>query len=124
MGEIPLTLRNIRKAYPNLFHANQDWFEAETFMDKVASPIPDSFDVEQWSFPYLFPKQETQRVTASSLAWCYIRNPNLSAWDKYIWCDDLDSQNQRVYIGGKSNTGKLEIHRHIQITSRFGLPKW
>jgi hypothetical protein len=124
IGEIPLTLTNIRRAYPKLFHRNQDWFEGEAFMDKIAEPIASLPVFEQWSFPYLFPKQDCQRVSAASLAWLYVQNPDAEIWNQYLWTDDLDSQNQRVYIGGKSNTGKLEIHRHIQITSRFGLPKW
>jgi hypothetical protein len=105
-----------------MFYA-QTWMESESFMDREAESIPlPSFD--QWSFPYLFPKQESQRVSAASLAWCYVQNPDAEIWNRFLWCDDLDSHGDRIYLGGKSRTGKLEIHRFLSVTSNFGLPRW
>jgi hypothetical protein len=119
----PQTLREIIASHPDLFHPNQTWYQGEAFLNRKAQPI-ETPAFSQWSFPYLFPQQQSQRVSAASLAWAYVRDPNAEIWDKYIWCDDLDSQAQRVYVGGKSNTGKLEIHRHLSIDSRWGLPQW
>jgi hypothetical protein len=120
--EARLTLREIIDANNHLFYP-QTWMNGEAFMDRIAEPLPlPTFS--QWSFYYLFPKQESQRASAASLALCYVNNPDADIWSKYLWCDDQDSLGQRVYIGGKSNTGKLEIHRHLSITSRWGLPSW
>jgi hypothetical protein len=120
MEQIPLTLTNIISANPHLFYA-QTWYNGEAFMEREATLI-ETPAFSQWSFPYLFPQQQSQRVSAASLAWAYVRDPNAEIWDKYLWTDDQDSQAQRVYVGGKSNTGRFEIHRHISISSRFGLP--
>jgi hypothetical protein len=122
MEQIPLTLTNIIRANPHLFYS-QTWYEGEAFMEREAQPI-ETPSFSQWSFPYLFPQQQSQRVSAASLAWAYVRDPNAEVWNRYLWTDDQDSQAQRVYVGGKSNTGKLEIHRHLSISSRFGLPTW
>jgi hypothetical protein len=118
-----MTLREIIASHPELFHPNQTWYQGEAFMEREAKPI-ETPAFSQWSFPYLFPQQQSQRVSAASLAWAYVRDPNAEVWSKYLWTDDQDSQAQRVYVGGKSNTGKFEIHRHISISSRFGLPTW
>jgi hypothetical protein len=118
----PPTLREIIASHPELFYS-QAWYQGEAFLNRKATPI-ETPAFSQWSFPYLFPQQQHQRVSAASLAWAYVRDPMNAIWDKYLWCDDQDSQAQRVFVGGKSNTGKFEIHRNIQITSRFGLPSW
>lgn len=116
-----MTLREIIWKYPEMFYQPQVWYLRESFVDREAKEISvPSF--EQWSFPYLFPKQQDQRVSAADLCLSYVNNPTAPVWDNYLWTDDVDSQNQRVYVGGKSNTGAFEIHRHLTITSRFGLP--
>ncbi len=117
-----MTLREIITDNPHLFYS-QTWYEGEKFMEREAKEIPLP-GFEQWSFYYTFPKQDAQRVSAADLALCYVKNPDAEVFTKYLWTDDLDSQQQRVYVGGTSNTGLFEVHRHIQITSRFGLPKW
>lgn len=114
------TLEEILSSYSNLFY-EQHWYEGEDFLQRRAEPLMMP-TFEQWSFPCTFPKQDIQRVSASSLSWLYVHNPDAPIWNKYLWADDLDRNGDRIYIGGKSNTGKLEIHRHLTITSRWGLP--
>jgi hypothetical protein len=116
-----VTLREIRAAYPDLFY-EQTWFDNEPFYDREAEVIDRLPEFDQWSFPYMAPMHDEQRVSAASLALLYVKNPDWEGWTKYWWCDDMDSQKQRVFVG--SNGKGLEIHRYLSITSRFGLPKW
>jgi hypothetical protein len=108
---------------PTLFY-DQFWYYGEAFTNRRAEPLSGIPDFDQWSFPYLFPKQDCQRASAASLCWLYVQNPDAEIWNRFLWCDDLDSRGDRIYIGGKSRTGKLEIHRYLTINSNFGLPKW
>ena len=117
-----MTLREIIYSNPHLFYS-QSWYNGEDFLEVEAKEMPLP-DFEQWSFAYLFPRQDAQRVNAADLALCYVKNPDAKIWTQYIWCNDLDSQKQRVYVGGTDNVGLFEIHRHLSITSRWGLPKW
>lgn len=119
-----MTLRQIRTAHPALFHANQDWFNDEPFMDRDAEPLETLPTFQQWGFPYLFPHQDSQRVSASSLALLYVAHPNAEIWDEDLITDDLDSAGQRVFVGGKRKGHGFEIHRVLTLGSHFGLPRW
>ncbi len=114
-----LTLRNLRAQYPHLFYP-QSWFDNEPFMDTPAERIEfPSF--MQWSYPY-HPAPYSKTATAASLCLLYVERPSDPIWEKYLWCADLDSRKQRVFIG--KNDGKMEIHRFLHINSRFGVPTW
>ncbi len=117
--EVKPTLREIIASNPDLFY-RQTWMEGEAFMDTPAEEI--AFPgFMQWSYPY-HPRPDSKRATAASLCLLYVKKPNDPLWEKYLWCADFDSLKQRVYIG--KNNGLMEIHRHLTITSRFGVPTW
>ena len=123
-----MTLRELRKAHPRLFHPNQDWFEREAFMDRQAIPLPMPRAV--WASAHGIPgvyeepnANEHLLVSAATLCAIYVTAPHDSIWtDRYLWTEDKDSKGQRVYIG--NNGLGLEIHRHLRITSRWGVPLW
>jgi hypothetical protein len=119
-----VTLRELREAYPDLFYS-QDWFEDEAFMDTAlpptaprALPIAFSYTADgrapstaPWNLPL-----------AVTLAQLYVLHPKWQPWSLYHWCADLDSHGQRIYVG--DNGKGLEIHRHLHLTSRWGVDVW
>jgi hypothetical protein len=114
-----MTLRELRAAYPHLFHPNQDWFEGEAFMDRPSHwcvAVPTS--VVTTALPGEFAKLQT----AVNLANAYVMWPDLPIWSRYLWTADTDHLGQRIYMG--VNNGLMEIHRHIHLTERFGVPTW
>jgi len=122
-----MTITELRSTYPDLFHPNQDWFLGEAFMD---APFPDDVSIG-WpkgiqyvgTPPELIGYQlDTETVSAVVLANLYVWNPAFPIWNNYLWTSDLDRLGQRVYVG--NNGQGLEIHRHIHITDRFGVPTW
>lgn len=117
------TLRTLRRDHPDLFHPNQDWFEGEAFMDV---PLPTS---GRWRLvgvvtlsPSAPPMDPAKLPLAVELADQYLIDPRSPLWHRYIWCRDTDAQGQRIYVG--SNGKGLEIHRHLHLTSRWGVPLW
>lgn len=118
MGLRPVTLRALIAAHPDLFAA-QTWYAAEPFMDddcKVAVRLTPT-DVLRTHQPeqYALPR-------AVYLAHCYVADPTAHVWTRYLWTQTTDREGQRVYLG--VNNGKMEIHRHIHLTARFGVPQW
>ena len=120
-----MTLFELIKAHPDKFY-KQDWYWDEPFMDK---PLP----LDKWTVPtdagyrgmepFLIAAQlEEEAVPAVVLAYLYVQNPDHPIWMSYLWTSDLDSQGQRVYVG--DNGKGMEIHRHLHITDRFGVPTW
>ena len=61
-------------------------------------------------------------VPAVVLVQLYVDNPDAKIWQRYLWTSDVDSLGQRIYVGC-SGFG-LEIHRHLAITERWGVPCW
>jgi hypothetical protein len=61
-------------------------------------------------------------VHAIALALLYLDTPDHPRWRRYLWTSDHDDLGQRVYLG--VNAGKLEIHRHLNLTARWGNPVW
>lgn len=115
-----MTLREILRLYPRMFYP-QTWYLSEPFLD---------IDVEidaLHTVPTLValphpPRQQDIAPAAAQLAAMYIRHPDHSMWQQYLWCAESDLLGQRVYVG--SNGQGLEIHRHIHLTERFMLPLW
>ena len=116
-----MTLRELRAAHPKMFYA-QNWFDGEAFMDydvdlsQVREVLPAA-----WKEGTL-PEHGTFLMRAVYLAWLYVLHPTAPLWDKYLWCHDVDSQGQRVYVG--QNGKGFEIHRHLHITERWAQPTW
>lgn len=118
-----MTLRQIIASQPELFYS-QSWYEGEPFLDREAEPLPGLPEFSQWGYPYFFPKQDPQRVSAASLCHLYVQHPDWDGWNNKWWTDDQDSRGDRVYVGAKNRTGVLEIHRYLTTDRTFGLPKW
>lgn len=113
-----MTLREMRAAYPHLFHPNQDWFEEEEFLD-ISPRVTDApFDC---ATVYEVPASHA-KATAADLAALYVADPTLPMWRFYLWTCDRDRYGQQVYVG--DNGKGFEIHRHIHLTDRFGVPVW
>lgn len=105
----------MRAAYPDLFHANQDWFDGEEFMDLTPRLVP--LPLELCATGAVEP-----RATAADLAGIYLTDPSHPMWAHYLWTCDHDRHGQRVYVG--VNDGRFEIHRHLHLTSRWRTPRW
>ena len=121
------TIRQLRAEHPELFHPNQDWFNEEPFMD---DPLPDPMpsvtltgamthngippELISWHFVDMLP--------AVVLVHLYVMDPKALVWRNYLWSNTKDRLGQRVYVG--CNGKGLELHRHIHVTHRFGVPKW
>jgi hypothetical protein len=112
-----VTLRDLIAAHPGLFY-RQDWYRGEPFVERQAIPLPVPDRVlttpDATNAPLL--------MSAASLCALYVTVPDSPIWGRYLWTADRDSKGQRVYVG--SNGHGLEIHRHIHLTERFGVPLW
>jgi hypothetical protein len=113
-----MTLRELRRVHPGLFHPNQDWFRAEPFMDQQAIPVPMPDGMLTTTDATVAPVL----MSAASLCALYVTAPELPIWSRYLWTADKDHKGQRVYIG--NNGHGLEIHRHLHLTERWGCPLW
>lgn len=112
------TLRDILGRHPEHFYL-QTWYLDEPFLD------------QRWPPLRMLPSQVIDRAvvpsadwlpSASQLAFLYVCDPHAAVWNRYLWCSDRDLLGQRIYVG--SNGKGLEIHRHLHITSRWGIPTW
>ena len=111
----PITLRALRAERPGLFHPNQDWFDGESFMDAPSSDTPLMTPTSVRTYG--------AAPRAIYLALCYVADPLRHIWRAhYLWTSDIDRHGQRIYVG--DNGQGLEIHRHIHLTARFGVPSW
>lgn len=112
-----MTLRELRAAHPGLFY-RQDWFIGERFMERQAVPVPMPAGWLMTPDPTIAPLL----LSAATICALYVTAPDNPIWSKYLWTADLDHHGQRVYVG---NNGKgLEIHRHLAINDRWGVPLW
>src|SRR5687767_6255472 len=115
-----MTLARLRAQYKHLFHRNQDWFNEESFMQtRLVEPVMPTHVVRGAK------AHEAKRLPhAVELAAAYVECPDNPIWDEYIWTCDKDKLGQRVFVGGCANGYGFEIHRHLQITKRWGIPVW
>lgn len=110
-----MTLREMRRRFPEGF-CPQDWFDAEPFMDREPRP---------WlgwpgAVSDFLPGQVDPPYTAADLAALWLQDPDNRLWIRYLWTSDTDAHGQRVYVG--QNGRGLEIHRHLHLTERWGVP--
>lgn len=114
------TLRELITAHPDRFHP-QTWYADEPFMDfgvQSAVRLP--------SFTTM-PRPNGQELPrAAMLAQLFLMYPHADVWTKYLWCKDTDRLGQRVYVGNvcEANGHRLEVHRHLAITDRWGVATW
>lgn len=115
----PVTLRSLRAAYPHRFYP-QDWFDGEAFLD---TPLPNApRNVPSSVATSYAPADGMDLPLAVELAWAYLLVPGAPCWSRYLWCADTDRHGQRIYLG--DNGRGLEIHRHLHLTSRWGIARW
>jgi hypothetical protein len=119
-----MNLLELRVAHPDRFH-RQDWFVREAFMRVLPTdPLPrrPSRLIRLGQVP----KSNAGLVPAVDLAHLFLTYPDDPIWASYLWCSDVDSNRQRVYVGGvtEANGRRLEIHRHIHLTMNFGVPSF
>lgn len=120
---IALTLRDLIAARPSLFYAPYDaWWQGEDFVSHGGS------GAGRWpsGFSPMSPDKATVRdtVCATTLAHAFTRAPNAAVWRHWFWTDDFDRHGQRVYVGVGPDERGFEIHRHLHITERWGVPIW
>jgi hypothetical protein len=110
-----MTLHEMVTRHPDCFY-QQAWYYGEPFMGAEPRPwLGWPSDVS----PFL-PGQVDLAYTAADLAALWLEDPTRALWDRYLWTSDTDAQGQRVYVG--SNGKGLEIHRHLHLTDRWGVP--
>lgn len=114
-----MTLRELRERYPWAFHPNQDWFDGEAFMERDAVPVPAPCDVTTTTDALAGPRP---LMSTATLCAAYVTTPTAPVWRRYLWTADVDHLGQRVYVG--DNGKGLEIHRHLHLTERWGVPLW
>ena len=133
-----ITLRNhfginSKKSLPCFY--NQDWYLKEAFMNESNINL-------KW---YLISKNiinhtrgkepkmllNTQKTFPSALLCAYVffvqylYNKEILWKNDYVWCNDLDSNGDRIYVGryidilGLTKDG-FSIHRHLRIRDNYG----
>lgn len=118
-----MTLREIIAANLDMFYA-QSWYAGEAFMDAESTgPV-----IPKGVAPYRDIGAHTlagcELPTAAALAAGYLLTPSGSVWRDYLWTADTDGAGQRVYVGGTANGHGFEVHRHLHLTERWGIPLW
>jgi hypothetical protein len=117
-----MTFRELIAAHPDLFYS-QAWYAGEAFLDWPCShPIRLPGFV---SCPNP-PDEPNELPSACMLAELFVRYPHAAVWRNYFWTSSRDHLGQRVYVGGSTddNGYRLEIHRHLHLTPRWGCPTW
>lgn len=117
-----MTIVEMLDRYPKRFYA-QHWYRGEAFTRILPMDVP-YFAPNARTFPGKVPPANAKLYHAVDLLNCYLKYPDAAIWDDYLWSKDTDAQGQRIYVGGRSNTGSIEIHRHLHLTERFGVPSW
>jgi len=120
-----MTIRDMIRDNPGLFYS-QSWYDGEAFMDvELPEDSPTTLPTRRSYVgipPELILWPHTEVVPAVVLVHLFVGNHTAPIWDGYFWTSDTDHLGQRVYVG--SNGKGLEIHRHINISPRFGVPAW
>jgi hypothetical protein len=118
-----VNLYRLRLIHAPLFHPHQDWFAAEPFMlDPMAHELATA-PVGRACAGILPTADEAATLPrAVDLAATYVMDSRNPIWQDYFWTSTVDRHGQRVYVGGARNGLGFEIHRHIHITERFGVP--
>jgi len=114
-----MTLRELLSGYPEFFYP-QTWYTNHAFLDTEF--VAGSLTIPQHVATSRDDGCEFPTISAVHLAVLYIGDPTHEIWKRYLWCTDVDDQQQRVYVG--SNGQGFEIHRHLHLTSRWGVPSW
>lgn len=137
----PLTLNNLREKFgidpiisePCFY--NQDWYLNEIFFntctielkwylikknvdEKLAGVIPTSTSISKNYLP------SALLVAYVFFCWYFHTNGKILWENEYVWCNDLDNNLDRVYVGryrdlsGKNKNG-FSVHRHLKLTKQY-----
>lgn len=116
-----MTLARLLATHPERFYP-QTWYLGEAFLDTevpdVVPPLPHYVLMHAMHKP----PPDLMLPFAAVLAGLYLAHPTNPMWRRYLWCADTDRQGQRVYVG--ANGKGFEIHRHLHLTERWGIPVW
>lgn len=135
LGEEPLTIRKFRKCFginhemyePCLY--NQDWYMAENFIDKPLATgwyliKKDVIEESRAKQPTDILKGNIHFPSAILCTYTffayYFQNKEYLWWHDFIWCDDVDHNGDRIYVGkyhdidGVNKNG-FSIHRHLAL---------
>lgn len=115
-----MTLREMRETYPGLFY-EQDWFDGHAFMNE---DLPTYLWVSKPEIRHRWwRKPRGLAWRAVDIASIWVREGGVSdhpMWGRYLWTSSHDDLGQRIYVG--QNGKGLEIHRHLHLTDRWGVP--
>lgn len=116
-----MNLLEIIESHPKLWY-RQTWYLGEAFLRVL--PDDDAFTIPPRRLVRTgqAPKSSEGLPRAVDLAHAYVLQPDDPIWQRYHWTADTDKDGQRVYMG--VNNGRMELHRHIHLTERFGCPVW
>lgn len=117
-----MTIVEMLDRFPKRFYAQQ-WYRGEQFTRILPTEIP-NFPPTNVVFAGKEPPKNARLYHAVDLLNAYLKAPADPIWERYLWTKDVDASGQRVYVGGINNTGAIEIHRHLHLTERFGVPSW
>ena len=123
-----MNLLDLRRSNPKAFR-KQDWYVGERFARREltgGAPITMPVCVTNLGLVPYRPADVESLPWAVEMVNLYLRHPRHPMWKYYLWCRDVDSRAQRIYVGGTANNdaGQLEIHRHLNITRQFASPSW
>ena len=139
-SEAKLTFRHFRKQFgidpiinePCFY--NQDWYLNEAFYLNTTLEL-------KWLMIQKEIIKESRGVTPSKLNvtsldkalvyvyifFMYYLSTKIVLWENdYLWCSDLDSNGDQIYIGRyidsyRLNKNGLSIHRHLKIKNNYGI---
>jgi len=112
-----VTLNELAAAHP-LYP--QTWYYEEPFASVPL--LPGEYEVPVELDPWTrgeVPADTHTEPSAVLLAAAWVQADGGLWHDDYVWTCDTDSEGQRVYVG-RSRPQGLQIHRHLEITSRWG----
>jgi len=115
------SILGLRDAYPELFPLGITWYLDEPFAKLVLPPLL-KMPRRVFGMKSVSPDDGDSLTDTVLLAQLYVQHPESPIWQRYLWTADTDSLGQRVYVG--DNGLGFEIHRHIHLTERFGVPIW
>ena len=119
-----MNLLELREHRPDQFYP-QTWMVREAFMRALPSdPLPPR--IRRVTRLGNIPKSSSGLPSAVDLAHLFLLWPDDPAFQHYLWCSDVDSKGQRIFVGGvtEENGRKFEIHRHLAITMQWGVPSF
>jgi hypothetical protein len=118
----PMTLLELLATFRGLFYA-QHWYANEAFLRTLPNEARPQSPTRVYRRGKV-PASSRGLPLAVDLANAYVRDPANSIWDGFLWCRDIDSLGQRVFVGGVAQGRGMQIHRHLHLTSDWGTPLW